>query len=247
MAHYFRWGVALALAAIMITGCTDDDALGVDGTSAISNDDAADAIAFSLSGSQSSGGLTAQLEESTTMAGAGLINKTDQLGNASWDTTVARARMGIFSYAYAFHFNLSLVSGSRLDFSYTMKVTYDTPRMSSADSAAALFQVSNLMTGTSYAVSGTYTRLGTQTSKVRQKNTWTSVITVTMSGLSVDKSTMKITSGSANLTMVGSSGSGNAYALNGKLTFIGANQAILMIGGQAYTIDLSTGEATLAG
>ncbi len=247
MAHYYRWGVALALAAVLITGCTDDDGLGVDDVAAISNDDAADAIAFSLSGSQSSGGLTAQLEESTTMAGAGLISKTDQLGNAQWDTTVTRARTGLFSYAYAFHFNLSLVSGSRLDFSYSMTGTYDVPRMTSADSAAALFQVSNLMTGTSYAVSGTYTRIGTQTSKLRQKNTWSSVITATMSGLSVDKSTMKISSGSANLTMVGRSSAGHTYAINGRLTFIGNDRAILVIGANTYTVDLSTGEATLAG
>jgi len=247
MNRRYIWVVFLALAAGLITGCKKDDVTGPDTSQVLPNDDAADAFASAISGSQAGGGLTAQLEESTTLAGASLVNKMDMFGNAQWDTTIARSHTGLWNYAYDFRITVALVAGSRLDFGFTMKGSYDGPRIASNDSATASFQVSNLFTGNTYAASGTYSRYGTQTSKVRSKISWTSLITLSTTGLSVDKSTMKITAGTATLTMSGKTSTGNAFATSGKITFVGNEQAILVVGANTYTINLSTGEATLAG
>jgi hypothetical protein len=247
MNRRYIWIAFLALTAGLIMGCKKDDVTGPDTTSVLPNDDAADAFASAISGSQAGGGLTAQLEESTTLAGASLVNKMDMLGNAQWDTTIARSYTGVWSYAYDFQITVALVSGSRLDFGYSMKGTYDGPRISSNDSATASFQVTNLFTGSAYSASGTYHRYGTQVSKVRAKNSWTSVITLSTTGLSVDKSSMKITAGTATMTMSGKTSTGLAFATSGRITFLGNDQAILVIGTNTYTVSLSTGEATLAG
>jgi hypothetical protein len=241
------WIVFLALAAGMIMGCKKDDIAGPDTSAVLPSDDAADAFASAISGSQAGGGLTAQLEESTSMAGVNLVSKMDMFGNAQWDTTVVRSHTGLWNYNYGFHFNINLVGGSRLDFSYTMKGTYDGPRVSSSDSAVASFQVSNLFSGSVYAATGTYSRYGTTVSKLRTKNSWTGVISVSTTNLSVDKATMKISAGTATMAMSGKTGTGESYATSGKITFMGNDQAILVIGSHTYTINLATGEATLAG
>lgn len=245
MKRQYMWILIAGLSAVLIAGCKKDDgAVGTGDAVVLTNDDAADAFASTLGGSQSTAGLTAQLEEAATIAGGGSLGKVDATAGTMWDTTITRIRVGTYSYSYSFKYSITLANANRLDFGYTMKGTYDTPRLSSNDSASASFQVSNLLTGTAYSVTGIYNRYGTQASKIRNKTSFTSTITVSTTALLIDKSTKRVSGGSAAVIIYGKSSTGNIYSFNGTVTFLGNQQATLVIGSKAYTINLATGEAT---
>ncbi|MBK7257575.1 MAG: hypothetical protein IPI01_07180 [Ignavibacteriae bacterium] len=247
MRHQYRWLLIAGLSALLIGGCKKDDgAVGTEDAVVLTADDAADTFASTLGGSQSTAGLTAQLEEAATIAGGGSLGKVDASAGTMWDTTITRVRVGTYSYSYSFRYSVVLANVNRLDFGYTMKGIYDTPRMSSNDSAAASFQVSNLLTGTAYSVTGIYNRYGSQASKVRNKVSFTSTITVSTTALLIDKSTKRVSGGSAAVIIYGQSSTGNIYSFNGTVTFLGNQQATLVIGSKSYTINLATGEATAA-
>jgi hypothetical protein len=127
-----------------------------------------------------------------------------------------------------------------------MKGVYDTPRMSSNDSATATFQVSNLVAGTAYRISGIYSRDGTQTSKVRNKTSFSSRIIVSTDTLLVDKTSKRVNGGAATLTIYGQTSTGKIFSINATVRFLGNQQAELVVGGKTYMINLATGEATPA-
>lgn len=241
------WLLIAGLSALLLAGCKKDDGtVGTGDAVVLTSDDAADALAGTLGGSQSTAGITAQLEEAAAIAGGGSLGKTDANAGTLWDTTITRSRTGSFTFAYSFRYSVTLANANRLDFGYTMKGTYDTPRLSSNDSASATFQVSNLLAGTAYNVTGIYNRYGTQTSKVRNKASFSSTIIFSTTALLIDKSTKRVSGGSATLTIYGKSSTGNIYSFNATVTFLGNQQATLVIGSKAYTINLATGEATAA-
>jgi hypothetical protein len=245
MKRSYTWLLLAGLAAMLVTGCKKDDAsVGTDDAIVLTNDDAADAMASTLGGGQSTAGLTAQLEEAATIAGGGTLGKADAAASVSWDTTITRTRTGTYSYDYTFKYSISLANVNRLDFGYSMKGTYDTPRMSSSDSAGATFQVANLLAGSSYSITGIYNRYGSQTSKIRNKASWTSTIIFSTTALLIDKTTKRVSGGTAALTMYGKSSTGNIYSFTATVTFLGNQQATLVVGGKTYTINLATGEAT---
>ena len=247
MKRQYMWFLIAGLFAVLVTGCNkDDEAVGSGDAVVLTSDDAADAFASTLGGSQSTAGLTAQLEEAATIAGGGSLGKVDATTGTLWDTTITRVRVGTYSYSYAFRYSIVLANVNRLDFGYTMKGIYDTPRMSSNDSAAASFQVSNLLAGTAYSITGIYNRYGTQVSKVRNKTSFSSTITVSTTAMLIDKSTKRVSGGSAAVIIYGQSSTGNIYSFNGTVTFLGNQQATLVIGSKSYTLNLATGEATAA-
>jgi hypothetical protein len=241
----YTWLVLAGLATMLVTGCKKDDgAVGNDDAIVLTNDDAADAIASTLGGGQATSGLTAQLEEAATIAGGGSLGKVDAATSTLWDTTITRTRTGTYSYNYTFKYSVTLANANRLDFGYSMKGVYDIPRMSSNDSATATFQVSNLLAGSSYMITGIYNRYGSQTSKIRNKASWNSTITFSTTSLLIDKATRRVSGGTAALTMYGKSSTGNIYSFSATVTFLGNQQATLVVGGKTYTLNLATGEAT---
>lgn len=244
MKRQYIWVLIAGLSVVLITGCKKDDGtVGSGDAVVLTSDDAADAFASTLAGSQSTGGITAQLEEAATIAGGGSLGKVDVTSGTMWDTTVTRVRVGTYNYSYSFKYSITLANANRLDFGYTMKGTYDTPRLSSNDSASATFQVSNLLAGTAYSITGIYNRYGTQASKVRNKAGFSSTITFSTTALLIDKSTKRV-SGTAALIIYGTSSTGSIYSFNGTVTFLGNQQATLVIGSKSYTLNLATGEAT---
>jgi len=239
--------VSLLAALALVSGCKNDDSsTNPEDTVSLTVDDAADAFASALGGSAGTGGLTAQLEEAAAIAGGGSLGKTGQAYGILFDTTITRQRVGTYSYSYTFHYSFGIANANQFDFSYTMKGTYETPRMTSSDSAAATLQVSNLLTGQAYSVTGIYNRYGTQVSKVRNWARFSSTITFSFTALEVDKATKRISGGTATLSMSGQTEAGRIFAYTATVTFLGNHQATLIIGGKTYTGNLVLGEATAA-
>jgi hypothetical protein len=207
--------------------------------------EAAAIIANSLGSSSSTYGLTAQIEELASVANGGTLRKEAGEQQAALDTvTITRSRTAVYSYNYRFRFIYGLV-GSHFDFVYDMRGTYDTPRMSSDDTAHASFQITNLQLDT-LLVNGTYWRLGLQTSKLADQKQFNSEILATLVNIGVSKTTKTVTGGTITFTLIGKFSDGSAISLTGTLTYQGNHRAILVVNGKTFNVNVDTADVTAA-
>ena len=132
----------------------------------------------------------------------------------------------------------NLMIPQSVDFTSTAQGQWETPRMSSDDNANSAWNVGNLTTGSTYTLDGSYTRNGSQTSKVRNQNVFTSTLVITSDALNVDKTTRHIVSGTASFTLTGSGTGGNSFSHEGSLEFLGNGEVVITINGHSHTIDL---------
>jgi hypothetical protein len=88
-------------------------------------------------------------------------------------------------------------------------------------------------------LNGTYNRSGSQTSKVRDRNSFTSELDMTLASLSVNKNTLQIDGGTGTFTLTGSVAGGGSFSYEGSITFLGNGMATITINGETYEIDLN--------
>lgn len=208
---------------------------------ALDAEQAAEAVASSLSTSTT--GMLLQVQD---VAGyTARVAGTSSFCSASKDSTFTRTSQPgstvTYSYAIDYHYAHSCPNNERkIELHYFGIGQYDGPRMSSDDAASASFTVSNIRTG-SYTFNGTYSRNGTQTSKVRNQHTFTSSLILTFDQLSVDRSTRRIMSGTATVEFLGEVSNGRTFTYTGQITFTGDQKASLKLGNRVFLLDLATG------
>jgi hypothetical protein len=238
--------IALAFAA-SVTGCKKDNNLVDNSSVTVSEDDAADVIAASLGGNGSTQGFAAGVAEAAAVALGNTISSTESAGKASSteDTvTIVRQKSGAYSYNYTFRFSWNLVPNTSLVFGYSMKGTYDTPRLASDDSANASWVITGLGASPEFILNGSYLRLGSEELKVRNQASLTTRLSINAVNVTIDKTTGEITGGTGTSTLTGTTSGGRSFAFTGTLTFSGSQSAILMINGKRFTLNLTLGEAT---
>lgn len=125
-----------------------------------------------------------------------------------------------------------------IDYGRIATGNYETLRMISADSEDSDWTVDNLISGANYILNGVYTRQGSQTSKIRNQNTFTSDLDISVTDLNVDKGTRRIVSGNATFILSGSGTGGNTFNYEGSLVFNGNGQVVITVNGHSHTIDL---------
>ncbi len=125
-----------------------------------------------------------------------------------------------------------------LDFDRTANGNYETARMISNDNATGDWLVENIVLGANYVINGTYVRQGTQTSKVRNLNAFSSNLQVVLDDLNLDKGTHRIVSGIASFTLSGSGTGGRSFSYDGDLVFNGNGSVTIIVNGNSHTIDL---------
>lgn len=241
--------VLLLGATPLVTGCSNS----VDSATATTEEDAADIVAASLGNSAATYGFSAQAADAATVAnGEAITSSSGAKGNATLaETTVTKVdNTAPYTYNYTFKFTETITNDSLKSFVYKMNGVYDAPRMSSNDSANANWTVlssnGNGPTGGTATVNGTYNRDGSQTSKVRNKNIFTSKIILTTTNLVVDKATKVILGGTASLTVTGNNTNGNSFSYAGSITFNGNGQATLQFANsRQFAIDISKAEANI--
>lgn len=109
--------------------------------------------------------------------------------------------------------------------------------MASQDGAAHSFTLSGLNPGSStYTYNGTYTRQGSQQSKIRNQTAFSSTLQITASNVTLSKSTQEITGGTATVTVSGASTAGNSFSYPGQIVFHGNRSATLTLNGNTYPI-----------
>lgn len=236
----------MALAALLMLGgasfysCSNDDA-----SASNEEKDAVDAITYSLQ--SDSNGLAKSIESASAYASEeNLYARAASLEcavpytasyNEAWEGSS-------YSYSYSIERNTQLSctaesEPSSLSYNATYEGVYDTPRMSSNDNASLQWSLTGLEAAATNAIlDGSYVRNGTQVSKVREQNTFTSTLTYNLNAINVSKTAHQIVSGSASVAFSGLSSNGNAYTYNGEITFNGNGTATLVLNGNTYTINL---------
>jgi hypothetical protein len=201
----------------------------------ITEDEAAEVISLSVSGSTE--GLATQTAE--------IAARADTYGSVcgySKDSTIVSINTsGTYTWNYTFNWQWSvLCTGgvpNSMNANYSMKGVYDAPRMSSSDSAIANLAVTNLITGSQYTFNGTYTRDGSQISKIRNRNSFTSKAILGLTNVKVNKTTGKIDAGTATVSIVGATTGGSSFSYAGTVTFMGNQSATITLNsGAVYNV-----------
>ncbi|MDI1255967.1 MAG: hypothetical protein PSV16_07680 [Flavobacterium sp.] len=230
----------LLVSALSLNSCNSND----DNGSSIQESEVVDAIDNTLS--EDANGMTKTMNTVIDYArDENLYTATPNL-NCGQSYSVAYAEnYSSTSYDYNYSATCSYqlscnADGAAQSFSYQANRTgdYDTPRMSSDDNAAAQWTISDLDAAANTLFNGSYVRTGTQVSKVRNQNTFSSTLTYSLNDIVVNKTTHQIVSGTATVVFTGVSSTGNQYTYNGAITFNGDTTATLVINGNSYTINL---------
>lgn len=231
----------MVLALFTLASCDNKD----DGTQVtVQQQDTADAISNSVT--SETGGLARTMSQAVTYAADEDVF-TDSPALACGSTYTASYNDSyngaLYSFDYSVDRTTSLVCTdgmpAHLAFSGQFHGTYDTPRMSSDDSSTTSLIITGIGPQPNVATfNGTYVRNGSQHSKIRQMNSFTSIIELTLHDVKVNKTTRNIASGSADFTFQGQGTGGASFSYTGTITFNGNGTATLVFNGNSFTIEL---------
>jgi hypothetical protein len=218
--------------AVTVSSCKKDNGITAN---AVTEEEAAEVISLAVSGNTEA--FSDQVTEAAIAA-----NVYGSTCSYNKDTAVTRTNTaGAYTWNYMFNWNRAVVCTSGVpntfNANYKMKGSYDAPKMSSNDSAVASLAVTNLISGSQYTYNGSYTRSGSQVSKILNKNTFTSKIILNLSNVKVNKITGMIDSGTATISIAGATTSGNSFNYTGGIIFNGSkNASITLSSGRVYIV-----------
>lgn len=184
----------------------------------------------------STGGFSVQVNSSATVYKSSVLKCGVEKDSTITKTSVAGATPSYnYSLKWAYVLNCS---SSALTATLTGTSNYNGLSMSSTDNSSGSFALSGLqLSSSAYTLNSTYTRNGSQTSKIGRNYSFTSNLTITSSNIMVDKTTLLILSGSATVAISGTSSGGSSFTYNGTITFLGGNKATLVLNsGTTYNI-----------
>jgi len=256
-----------------LVSCKKNNALQNGATANVSNEEAADLVATSLS-SNSNGVST--LSDDATNVGSSLsadlyrpasgqgpvadgaigrykplvLNKALHCGIAVTDS-VSRANTAgssvSFSYnlVYSFILNCDNNLPDSLSGALSFNGSFSGPNLSITDMGSAAFTVQGLSSKTAYYVlNGEYKRTGAFQSKVNSTNQGTTSIDIIVSALTVTKPVRAIISGTATITVSGNVPKKGNFSYTGTIVFHGNGMATLTLNGTAYTVNITSGLIT---
>ncbi|PUZ21509.1 hypothetical protein GA0116948_110158 [Chitinophaga costaii] len=236
--HYKATFAILIFLALMTTGlysCKKDDAPA--STTTVTEADAVELATDAVV--PADGGMVLQVNNSVMIYQTAAIDCGVAKDSAIAGSSASGATP---SYSYALNWNYLLtcsgVVPSLLTFNFSGESKYDGVHMSSNDSSTGNFVLTGITpTATAYTLNTTYTRNGSQTSKIARNNSFSSKMSIESSNITVDKTSLKILSGEATIAISGSSTSGSSFSYSGTLTFLGNDKATLVLNsGTSYTI-----------
>ncbi len=233
----FILGMSLLVAG---TSCQKNDD---DKPSAITDEEAAAIVEGALLANTE--GLAREAFDAAVVTEQSLEKTTTNLEcGETRDTSISRTwNVTNFSAAYTGTWSWTLNCNaqnlpSSLVYIRTASGQYETPRVKSDDSASSQWTVSSLTSGLFYILNGSYTRQGSQMSKIGDQNTFTSNVVFAVTDLKVSKLTKLINSGLSTFTITGQSTTGASFTVVGSVEFLGDGGAIITINGQTWEVDL---------
>jgi len=246
------YAVALvAASSFTLTSCHKDSSTTA---TTLTEADAAQVAVDAVS--PSTGGLVSQVSSSAsffangTVTGGKVSSVNNHLTTDSYtlpcgtekDSTVSYASATTnapsFTYSLTWKYTLACSVPSTLTLNFTGAGTYNGLVQSSSFNSTGSFVLTGLGSTTSQLTfNSNYTRTGTTTSKIGNKNAFDHTLTITSSNIIYDKTGKEIVSGTATVSIKITSSSGNSWSYGGTLTFLGNKTAKLVLNsGTAYGI-----------
>jgi hypothetical protein len=207
----------------------------------ITSEDVADLVAVSIS--TSSEGLNSNTAE--IAAKISFVNNQLSPCGYNLDTSISRSTPigSAISFTYNLNYSYQMYCNGFIPDNMLVEMTangdLEQVRLTATSQSTGNLTFTGLTPNfTSYLLNGTYSRTGSATSKVREKNTFSYSLTLNLSDLSVSKTDYYIDSGSCTLTFAATISSGKVFNFTGTLTYVDENTANLVIGGTTYSINI---------
>ena len=199
-----------------------------------------------------------ELIESSLQKSTGGFNDTSKTFSESLttDITINEDCSVIYNDTYVVNYNESIVQASyTVDWSYEMTCNsigipqsvefssstdgnYTTQHIISDDNSTSYFEILGLQPSSETMVlNGNYERNGMQELTIVNTRSVTSILTLSLTDIVIDKSTSTITSGTASLTLTGTSQNAS-FLFEGSLIFNGNETATLIINENTYVINI---------
>jgi len=169
-----------------------------------------------------------------------------QCGITLTDSTVKTGTSHGVTFGYYLKYTHTLNCNSdsqadNLNYNLAFHGYYNGPNITAIDTGSSAFVIAGFTTGsTVFSMNGTYHRKGAFTSKVGDKVSGTSDLTIVVTNLIVTKSTRKIAGGSATIAIVITTHKGQV-SYHGTLIFNADDTATFTVNGATYSINLLTG------
>lgn len=233
--------LGLILTSGLLFSCRDEE-------SSITNEEAADLVASSLS-VQSSGFTLSASQTAELMTESNSSNgRVDGSCGFSSDTTLhlTNAQTDSFTYEYELNYGYAFTCiPPTLTVDFTCEGTFDGTRLSSTNSGSGEW-VFTIEGENDYAINGMYERDGTFQSKVRNKVATNSTITITFTDIIINSNTGEIKSGTAVASISGTVSGKGDFDFTASVEFKGSRSATVTILGEVYNINLTTGTVSAA-
>lgn len=178
---------------------------------------------------------------------AAINPKTLECGVTKTDTITRSGSVGAsitynYTSIYSFTLNCNNSLPDSLTSSSAFTGTYSGPIISSVFTGTTNFSVTGLpAASTNFVINGTYTRNGAFQSKRDTTNTGTHSVTITIKNLTITKSARTILSGTANISVTGTTVKKGSWSYTGTLTYNNDGTATLSLSGINYKINILTG------
>ncbi len=231
------------VALVGVSACTKNNDNNSNNTKAtVTEADAAELTTDAVT--PATGGFDAQVNISVSI----YVSSSTKLScGAKKDTTISFSSPANFipNYAYTLNWNYELDCNSgvpsQFAFGFTGSTNYNGVLMTAADNSSGSFTIADPgVTSNTYTFNSSYERSGKQTSKVGFQKSFTSDLKLSSSAILISKATHEIVSGTANVTITGTSSNGNSFSFSGKITFLGNKKATLVLNsGTSYNITWS--------
>lgn len=233
LANWFKFGMAVVVLSISAVACVDD------ATELLEDEDVVELLENALN--SKAGGFDAQMTDML-----GLVETYKDSCNATIDSSYTKENgLGsIITYGYTYAWGGTVNcdasnSPESIDFTYSSIGTYTAPRMTSTDDGTYNVTVTGLAPAeANYTLAGSYTRIGTQTTKIRNELTFTATLGVSLNSLNVEKTTKDIVDGGGTFTVTGTTSGGESVSYDGTLNYNNDNTVTVNLNGKDYTIEL---------
>jgi hypothetical protein len=230
--NWFKFGMAIMVLSVSVMACVNDAA------EFLEDEDVVELLENALN--SKAGGFDTQMSDMLA-----LVDTYKDSCNTTIDSSYSKNKgIGTFTYGYTYNFAGTVNCDStnnleNIQFNYTTLGTYTAPRMTSSDEGTYNITVNGIQSGSAnYDLVGSYIRVGTQTTKIRNEFSFSATLGVSLTSLLVDKITKDIQSGGGVFTVRGETSGSESISYEGTITYNNDNTATINLNGKDYTINL---------